>query len=422
MELSNFFSGIAVVIDDEIGQAGANINDLIKQIESRNIPIFTSKKLLELDYVQHLGNASFLILDWKLVQDDINSNILEGVKMPDNLAKISIEKNIEFLKSVMLNFFSPIFIFTNEEKEIVFETLRENGLYQDDKPNVILVKNKNELIRDDDLFISIEEWIKENPSIYVLKKWEKEYQNAKNRLFLDFYNRSSIWPRVLWKSYEKDKVDASRELAEVIMKNVYSRMAPFEFNSSFLETDRALEMYTELRKVLEGERFIKVDQLKPEEIFTGDVFRFSNQVWPYLLNIRAQCDLRGKNPELYCLKGRVLEENQINSNDGIPFQEGEFREKKNQAIVSCIDDGKIIEFSFRNLIINKWNNLKNDRIGRLLPPYITRIQQLYSLYFQRIGLPRTPDEILSESKNAAAVAEVSTIMAETGYVAAAKDS
>lgn len=411
MELDLLFNGIAVVIDDEIGKEGASINDLIRKLNELKMPCFTSRHLLEMDSIRHLGSASFLILDWKLVHDELKEETVEGIKIPATLGDSAISENIEFLQSLIDKFFSPVFIFTDENKETVIDTLRENGLYQDDKPNIIFVKNKSEIIGEDELFTTIENWLKENPSIYVLKKWEHEYQNAKNLMFKDFYNRSVIWPEVLWKSYERDKVDASKELVEVIMKNVNSRMEPFEFDSSFLETGIMFNQHTELRNVIEGERYIKAEQLKPEDVSTGDIFRIDNIHWPYLINIRAQCDLRN-NPELYCLKGRVIEESQINAENGIPFKEGEFREKKYQAIVSCIDGGKIIEFSFRSLIIHKWNSIKNNRIGRLLPPYITRIQQLYSLYFQRIGLPRTPDEILcidteqeSEANTVAATAE-----------------
>jgi len=110
------------------------------------------------------------------------------------------------------------------------------------------------------------------------------------------------------------------------------------------------------------------------------------------LNIRAQCDLvHSSNPELYCLRGRIVDEGKINQDDGLHFREGEFIEKINHAIVPCIDNGKIIEFLFRDLKPKEWKNIKDKRIGRLLPPYITRIQQRYALYLQRQGLPRIPE-------------------------------
>jgi hypothetical protein len=316
------------------------------------------------------------------------------------------ENNIEFLKLIKQNVFAPVFIFTNEPKDNIISLLKEHGLYLDDKPNFIFIKNKVELVGDNRLFKTIEEWVKTVPSIYVLKKWEESYRKAKNQLFWDFYERSPIWPKVLWNCYKEDLLKSeqdqtdytrniSRELGEVINRNLYTRMVPFLFEETVLQTSSACET-TELQRVLEGERFLKAEFLNPEEIFTGDLFceQYEDQNTHeiksrYWLNIRAQCDLvRDSNPDLYCLKGRILNESKKY------FEGGEFREKKNHAIVSFIDDGKIIEFLFPKFEIKKWNKLKGKRIGRLLPPHITRIQQQYALYFQRQGLPRTPEEAL----------------------------
>jgi len=40
----------------------------------------------------------------------------------------------------------------------------------------------------------------------------------------------------------------------------------------------------------------------------------------------------------------------------------------------------------------QYRNLKEYRIGTLLPPFITRLVQKYALYMQRQGLPRIPEE------------------------------
>lgn len=308
---------------------------------------------------------------------------------------------VHFLKALTEVYFGPIFIFTDEDKDRIIGTLEENGLYHTDTPNVILVRNKSELSGPGKLFEEVEAWIRATPSIYVLKVWEREYQQAKKKLFQDLYKRSPFWPKVLWNTYKADGAgesniaNLSRELGELLTRNHYTRMAPFAFEQAILETAATREPDPEeVRCVLEGERYINVDQLCSDEISTGDIFTGDNEE-TYFLNIRAQCDLvRERNPKLYCLKGRIVNEANLNTEDGIPFDaiNGEFREKKTHAIVSCIDEGKIIEFLFRDLKIMPWNELKARRIGRLLPPYITRIQQLYSLYFQRQGIPRVPGE------------------------------
>jgi hypothetical protein len=73
---------------------------------------------------------------------------------------------------------------------------------------------------------------------------------------------------------------------------------------------------------------------------------------------------------------------------------GVFEEKVNHAFVAFIDNGKIIEFLFRDIKTKNWNDVKDTRIGRLLPPYITRLQQKYAFYLQRQGLPAIPEKAI----------------------------
>jgi hypothetical protein len=399
MGIEELFTGIAVVIDDEIGKKDANINDLIQQIEDLTIPYISYKELPDTNYIQHFSDISFLLLDWRLLSEDLSESILEGVSVPAVASRADINANVEFLKRIKTTCFAPVFIFTDEDKDTVITTLRENGLFQEDKPNFILVRNKNDL-KDGKLFSEIEAWLKTTPSIYVLKSWEKEYGKAKNRLFTVFYELSSSWPKILWDAFKADGVNVSKELGEVITRNLYTRMAPFSFDSNFFNDIHVDVSKEEVRSVLEGERFITSDQLHKDDIVTGDIFKEERKennetrVY-YFLNIRAQCDLvRASDPgevELYCLKGRIVDESSINTESGYKFAEGQFLEKINHAVVSCIDNGKIIEFLFRDLKIMKWKTVRDKRIGCLLPPYINRIQQRYALYQQRQGLPRTPD-------------------------------
>ncbi len=408
--MKNLFNGISLIIDDEYDKKD-DIKNLIQQIENENMPFIAFKMIPNKEMIKNFSGISFVLLDWKLTDEEVTESVMEGVTLPSTLEESLGEENIEFLKQLKENVFAPVFIFTNEPKETIITKLRENGLYQDDKPTFILIKNKDELTNDR-LFSAIEEWIRSIPSIYVLKKWEESYQKAKNQLFWDFYERSPIWPKIIWDCYKKDLLvspndqtdyskNLSRELGEVITRNLYTRMAPFCFEETTLQTATAYEL-SEVPSVLEGERFLKANFLNPDEIFTGDLFReeYENQEThemksKYWLNIRAQCDLvRNSDPELYCIKGRILDESKAH------YDNGAFIERNNQAIVAFIDDGKFIEFLFSKFEIKKWSKLKDKRIGRLLPPYITRIQQQYSLYFQRQGLPRTPEELIPKPRAA----------------------
>jgi len=402
MSTKHLFDGVAVVIDDQIGDKKANINDLISQIESRNMPVVSYTSLPDDKVLSHLDAISFFILDWKLLSAELSDAIQEGVKTPAVLGASAIQDNIDFIKKLRDTVFAPIFIFTNENVKTIIQKLEENDLYHEKLPNCIFVKKKDDLKRKGKLFQEIESWAKKIPAIYVLKEWDREYRKAKNTLFSEFYKLNPSWPRILWESFKSDNVDMSFELGDAITRNIYTRMTPFTFDENIIESVGKKIPKNEIRKVLEGDRFIRNEQLNKNDIASGDVFVESYQEngitrQRYFLNIRAQCDLIHKsnkdNIELYCLKGTVLDESKINKKDGFPFLDGHFIEKINHAIILCIDGGKCVLFTFRDIKIKKWKELKDKRIGRLLPPYITHIQQRYSLYFHRVGLPRTPKEV-----------------------------
>jgi len=403
MGVSDLFNGIAVVIDDEIGVDGKNINNLIDQIAGRKMPCISYKSLPDDDSICHFEGVSFILLDWELQSEDLSVPIQDRPTLPATLSEFNINENIEFLKKLKELFFMPIFIFTNLNTDGIIEKLKENGLYQDDQPNLIFVRRKSDLTGSVRLFREIESWIVKVPSIYVLKEWDREYRRAKNRLFSDFYALNHSWPKILWKSYVEDGCNMSQELGEIITKNLHTRMTPFSFDESTLTKRGKRIPKNEIRKVLEGERFVKT--LNENDIATGDVFKVANPgsngviVQTYYINIRAQCDLvRSRNPHLYCLKGKAIDERLINRKGGTEFNciNGEFTEKKYTAIVPFIDDGNIIEFDFTDLLRKTWNEMKTNRIGRLLPPYITSIQQRYSHYLHRQGLPRTPKDAMKD--------------------------
>ena len=60
----------------------------------------------------------------------------------------------------------------------------------------------------------------------------------------------------------------------------------------------------------------------------------------------------------------------------------------------CVE-GKTVRFDFRKFQVKQFSDVKDQRIGRLLHPYLTRIQQRYALYLQRQGLPRIPEEAVA---------------------------
>lgn len=395
MATENILSGIAVVIDDEIDKDGANINNLISQIKKKNMPCLKYKKLPENSIIDYFEGISFLLLDWKLDAEVLGEFVTEGVTLPDEIRRSGVDENIAFLKKLKESCFVPIFIFTNEPEEPIIQALKDNDLYQEDKPNYIFVKKKSDLTGRTKLFKEIEKWIQKTPSIYVLATWDKAYRTSKIKLFYDFYNMSPNWPNILWKSFAADGVNMSLELGEVITRNLYTRMVPFAFDGKILnKRQRKATDKNEIRKVLQGEHFITKEGLDNNTICAGDLFKINGKIY---INIRPDCDcILGRNVtdgnaediDLYLLRGSKLTATQ--EREKYRKEYGNFEEIDNQSIIFSIIDGKTFGFRFKDLFIRKWSDIKDKRIGRLLPPYITRMQQRYALYLQRSGLPRTP--------------------------------
>ncbi|MCK4798277.1 MAG: hypothetical protein KAT05_12925 [Spirochaetes bacterium] len=404
MEITELFKGVAIVVDDEFKDPEANIKKILDQITTLNIPVIKYGDIPSDGCVDHFRNLSFVLLDWRLIkikEEFSTSDLTKGVRVPGGLEGKNNELTINFIKMINKVCYCPIFIFSNEAPNDILSILNEEGICIPDRPSNILIKSKLDLEEEGSLKIAIEEWIKINPSVYVLKEWEREYQECKNRLFFDFQKMSPVWPQVMWKCFKDEGGNKSLELGELISRNLHTRMKPFKFNSDLLtKTDVNIER-DEMRKVLEGAKFLK--ELPDDDISTGDVFYEEYQEGEtikqrYWLNIRAQCDtVRGDDINLYCLPGCELIQNDRGKIKNIHFHKGNFLECVYHAIVPFIDNGKIIEFDFREFKVCPIKSLSTDkikRIGRILHPYITKIQQRFAFYLHRQGLPRIPEDAI----------------------------
>ncbi len=394
------FHGIAVIVDDELLDEKENIRKIQTQIEAAGCHVVGMTKLPTDTQLANLGGASFFIVDWNLVGRPPGDESGLEVTIPEALKKQFVGEIIAFLKKLKQVRVAPVFVFTNEPPDAVKEELNKHPeLSLDTDPSHILVLSKGEVI-DKGVFNVLSNWLQQAPSAYVLKRWEAEYEKAKNELFLDFYNKSVLWPLLLKKTFEEDDVHASIEMGNLIGRNLLSRMTPFEFDLdafdpqllSALQADD--EKYrTTLLDVLEGERFLSQERLHATSVAPGDIFKDGKH---YYINIRPECDCIVRNGneqdavELYLLRGSKLSAGQIKIQDGY----GQLEERDVNIAIFALKDGASFSFQFKDLYKRPWLELKDKRIGRLLPPFLTRLQQRYAAYLQRPGLPRIPLEAL----------------------------
>jgi hypothetical protein len=397
------FHGIAVVIDDEINNPKASVAGIKKQIEDAGCHVVPLAAMPSDAGVSNLREVAFFVVDWNLNKEALlelaGGELGAASAILDEQNEAGIVKFLHDLKKVR---FAPVFIFTDESVELVQEKLKKHAeLFDPADPSHILVMDKKQ-VTDTGVFNVLTKWMHSAPSVYVLKSWEKSYEKAKNQLFLDFYMKSTLWPLIVWKNFEIDSVPPAALMGELIGRNLVSRMTPFEcdlepFSGQLEDIKKDVPAYEAIvRKVLEGERFLPDSRLDKGSLAPGDIFFTPDG---YFINIRPDCDCiaRGGDSlnslELYLLKGAER------TTTGLNFdrKHGVIPEQDNEAMVFPINGGKAISFRFRRLFTKRWREIETNRIGRLLPPHLTRLQQRYSAYLQRPGLPRLPGELFPES-------------------------
>lgn len=376
-------SGIVVVIDDEVESQDTNVFKLVQNIKEFKLPCLTYTDIPDLELVPHLSSAPFIVLDWQLY----SSAEAQSQELVDGC----VARLIDFMKNVKQNCFCPIFLYTNSGVDDVEKKLRSVGLIDGSESDAIIVKSKSELAPEN-VIEAFNQWASENPTVHTLLTWEKTYERAKNSLFGEFYQHSPAWPKVLWDTYASDGADASEELGGMITRNLHSRMQPFRFDDSVFH--KAYQSSRdELRSVLAGEKFLECKS--DDAVRAGDIFKIGNK---HYINVRPDCDCISRNGEddfdLYLLRARLLSP----SDERRIFREpgGNFEERADEAVVFNMVESKTAVIKFKDIAIKQWNDCSSARIGRLLPPYITRVVQRYSLYLQRVGLPKIPEGAVNE--------------------------
>ncbi len=393
MDLKKLLSGIAVVIDDAFNngvterggddQTTDGIFRIVEGIEREwNLPFYKSSTMPPDDtWPNLLQAASFILLDWKLWPDGASQ-----------LEKAVVEKNIQFLEQAK-NHFVPVFVFTNENQEDVEDNLPE-CVYDKNSPerNFIFIRQKDQLLNGDSLDCSdIENWIGNNASVYALKTWENGFRAAKRELFSSMYARSPEWPKVFWKAYVDDGVDPSSSLAHLINDSLTGRMRTDEFEAKILAAPYSDVPADDLRALI-GETCLRPNETLPSnEIRCGDLFQSSER--KYLLNLRPDCDCiprsgqKTDKVQLYCVEGEEISDEDIDER----YSNGHFKERIYESVAFAACNGRSVIFTFKSLRLKRFGEISEKRIGRLLHPYLTRIQQRYALYLQRQGLPRVPE-------------------------------
>ena len=395
MDTKDLMAGIAVVIDDALDGAsgrvggGAADGDLINQIvtwfESQwGMPFVKLQSLpQEAQWPNLLRAASFVLLDWRLWGD--GGEVLEHQ---------TIEEIVAFIRTARKQLV-PVFIFTNENPDDVTVALPDD-VYEDPTTgkSFVFVRAKDAFWSDDSVDVEIlDEWVHGNASVYTLRIWEQVLGSAKSELFRAMCARSIDWPRVFWNAYLTDGAEPSASLTNLINDSLRGRMRADAFEKEHLGGEFEDVSGDDLRSLIAETSFRLVEFLPKDEIRCGDLYKRSGG--KYWLNLRPDCDCIPRDGgdsgdvEVYCVEGKKA--GPTNLKKRYQKKTGHFKERVFESVAFAVVDGKSIVFNFKKLSVMKFSEVREQRVGRLLHPFLTRVQQRFALYVQRQALPRVPD-------------------------------
>ena len=396
MDTKKLMAGIAVVIDDALREepggeedgdvSGERIGKIVDWFEQEwNLPFVKGDALpKQAAWPNLLRAASFVLLDWRLWGsggEALRQSMLEDIK--------------QFLVAARENLV-PVFILTNENTDDVIQELGKlpEGVYAEgsEETNFVFVESKSEMWSGAGVDVGrLTDWVFGNASVYALKAWERALHGAKDELFQAISAPNMHWPRVFWEAYVTDGAQPSASLTSLINDSLCGRMRSDAFAEEHLQGEYSGVSDVELRGLVAEASFRPADVLPTNEVRSGDLFE--GETRKYWLNLRPDCDCiprdggDARDVDLHCVEGKRLSRGDLRK----LFKNGHFEERVSQSVVFAVDQGRSILFDFGKFRVWKYSELREKRLGRLLHPYITRVQQRHALYVQRQALPRVPD-------------------------------
>lgn len=432
MNVKELLRGIIVVVDDQIEEDASEISKILSTLKEDKFPVVTYEDVPDEEVIQSLSSASMVILDWEFKNRKTVGEM--GNMTIDEISRIKIGELsnpiISFIKILLDKIFVPIFIFTNKTTSEIETALEQDNL-KEQIGKRILIKQKNDL-EGEKLYTEIENWFKNNPSAYAVKEWDIIAKKNRNDMFITLYESSSNWSKDIWNAVKEDSkkgVNTNYEFGDFITRNYVNRFISYNFEKEVLENGNSIDSENNIETVLKNDIIIEYKNLDDIKIpYTGDLYEYENN--KFYLNIRAQCDInRNRNPKLYCISGEakdineyVIKEHVVFNNDGtfnigneknlnpneknkydeyndmikncinknVCYHFGCLIERNDTALLPYIKQGQIIEFKLKDIEIIKFNDYKDKRIGRIVSPYITRIQHKTANFITRQGLMPIP--------------------------------
>lgn len=385
--------GPVIVVDDMIDVSGDPINRLIREIKSKKLPVLTYKSISEIrDELGQILFCNFFILDWRMIGREVAPP--PEVQLGAEAEASSEQEVIELVKQIQKISLAPIFILSAYNPDVITSKLNSAGINTGGTQSVF-VESKDTVCQSDGALISkIEDWIKGSPHIYLGKWWTNELLSSNAELFWGLHESNTDWPAWFYQSFKDEMEEPVLALRDILSQLILSKIDVSSLDKAMLDKFMDSPDPTTLTSLKQlYSRLVYTTWNIDKDVRPGDVFKEQNgDEVKYYLNIRAECDTttRNRNPTLYLLEGKTVDPGDVYYDNELEI----VVEKVNQLVMFLLDGKDIVVFDKRKLSTKKYNQIRNQKICRVVPPFITRCQQSFASYVGRFGVPTYPKAII----------------------------
>lgn len=394
--------GIVAMFDDQIRSEGTVAFDLANHLEKSGFPClrYVQRPTEYQSQLNGLHGCSFFVLDWSFDQDEDN-DVKIGQETLDGL----LIQSLQALHGVR---HAPVFVFTQQGAEALRERIEQRD------SSVVaytIFKDKSEVRTGGAEFIEsvLEEWLENNVAAHVFYEWQGQLWATINELSLELFSREPIWPRVMATAYERDLLPVDVALSEMLGTIVMNRVGALNLNNglkdalAIAQTDddssSALDDKEIAREIIRFERFVPDKKLPHEPRCCGDIFETIEGKKRLYLNISPTCDsiVRNDKPkEITLIRVKDVPHKDLIKEGRILSEGARINDRANHCTILGVFGDKALQAQFNEVIRDTAPPKTYQRIGRLLSPYITHVQNEFALYSLRVGHLRLPKELLPD--------------------------
>ena len=403
--------GAAVVIDDRIDEPEDAIRSILDQLTTAEVPTVRLRALPSDESLVHWKQFGLIVLDWELTYStaDDATAVPAGVSVPSGLADERDRRSIEFIRSLLEETALPVFVASNADldgiRAALSEGLNDQAAILEDRVHVF---SKSEL--EVSLFDTIGSWIDSRQALKALRAWKGAYIEAEIATFHQFSQAEEDWVVSVQRAAKADGAPLGVTLRDLIATNTLNRIGPLTIELPEASDD-PLSDASALRRVLHLSAVIPDSALAPGEPGTGDLYVAAAAEEPYqeiYILLTPECELTARD-ERWRFTVLPAQRDLSNSAKQSPNRVAAVSKPNRGQLVSNlltpVGDEYVIRLSaWESTWVEKpstdsarsgpagelWKDYK--RIGRLIDPYVTHIQQHFAMVTIRKGLPNLPTD------------------------------